>query len=118
MSDEDRGQVAGVSDARDFRKEGLDLLLEHRSGLLPYDIGEAVADVVSAIREAGKGNGSVTLTLTFRPAASGYVTVSDDIRVRKPKLAKPESMMFAHEDGHLTRNDPRQPTLPAFDGGN
>lgn len=100
--------------ARNYIAEAFTFLGEQRDGLSLHEFAEAVSSVVAAVRQSGKG-GAVTWTFTFRPVQKGggsYVTISDDVRSRLPKIEKLETLMFAHEDGRLSRNDPRQPKLP------
>lgn len=105
-------------EVRSYATEVIEALSEQRSGTLLYDLGEAMADVIATVRQTGKP-GSLTLKLSVRPAQKGggaYLNISDEIKVTKPKPETAETLMYAHEDGRLSRRDPRQPALPAFDG--
>lgn len=92
----------------------LELLAALREGRAIEDARRAIAEVEEAVVEHGKP-GSVTLTLTLKPASKGnrlMVSVIDQVTIKKPVGEKEETLLFRAGDGRFTRRDPRQPELP------
>jgi hypothetical protein len=57
--------------------------------------------------------GSLTITLKVsKSKVSGMVEIDDTVKVKLPEPARDASMFFADEDGNLSKDDPRQLTLP------
>lgn len=95
-------------------KQFIETLNDIRQGAIADEMGEQLADLVKTIRETG-GKGSISLTLTIKPAGktnTEQLVVSDQIVVKKPKPEQGTSILFSTEAGSLTRRDPRQPELP------
>lgn len=86
-----------------------DFLLEQRRGLLHHELSEGLNELLEAVLEHGK-NGSLTLTVTVKPAGAGDMTVfvTDDVKVKKPEGDRPASLFFVDDDRNLTRENPRQ----------
>jgi hypothetical protein len=95
------------------RKTFASFLLEQRNGALHTELSEALADVVKAVQDHGKG-GTVALSISIKPGAKGTSTliVVDDVKTKVPQGERPAAMFFADEDGNLSRDDPRQTKLP------
>lgn len=95
-------------------KQFIDTLNDIRQGAIADEMGEQLADLVKTIRETG-GKGSISLTLTIKPAGktnTDQLVVTDAIVVKKPKPEQGTSILFASDEGSLSRRDPRQPELP------
>jgi hypothetical protein len=91
----------------------VDTLTELRRGKAVLDLTQVLSELVTAVREAGAG-GKLILTLTVKPASSGdgnALILADSIVIKPPKLPTPVTILFANDDGKLSRNDPRQPEL-------
>jgi hypothetical protein len=91
-----------------------ELISSLRDGRCLDDARRAITEVEEAVMEHGKP-GTVTLTLTLRPASKGnrvMVSVTDAISIKKPVGEKEETILFRAGDGRFSRRDPRQPELP------
>lgn len=94
-------------------KNCLDTFREIRRGDLVTDLSLELHDLVAAVRGTGK-RGTLTLSLTIRPASAGDVNLlmlEDDIKVTLPKASKAATVLYATDDNVLQRKDPRQPEL-------
>lgn len=88
-----------------------DTLAAIRQGLFLDELGDAIAQAARAARTTGKG-AKVSITLTLAPIAKGQgevLNVADTITVKLPSENKGATVLYANEDGDLSRNDPRQP---------
>ncbi len=95
------------------------LLVDLRGGEALNDASAALAKLVGDIRATGKG-GSITLTLEIAPVTKGNTTtlvVVDAIKVKPPRIDPGSTIVFADEENHLSRRDPRQPELPTMERG-
>ncbi len=87
-------------------------LREHKQGALHSELSEKLAELALACLEHEKA-GSLTLTINVRDSGDGStVFVSDDLKAKIPTADRGGSIMFASDDGTLSRQDPRQMTLP------
>jgi len=87
-------------------------LCDLRRGTLTDQLQGHLTRVVAAVRETGC-KGSLTLTLTIKPAKgdSAAVLIDDDVKCKIPTHPHEPSIMFVTEENELTRRDPRQPKL-------
>lgn len=95
-------------------RQFIDTLNDIRQGAIADEMGEQLADLIQTIRGTG-GKGSISLTLTVKPASKNntdQLIVHDAITVKKPKPEQGTTILFATAEGGLTRRDPRQPELP------
>lgn len=100
---------------RNFASEGMELLVQQRSGTLLAEIGEGASEIARIIRERGRGSGKLVLTLDIRAATKGAgkaLSIAATLKVTTPKAEVEETLMYVGEDGKLSRRDPRQPELP------
>lgn len=87
-------------------------LHQQRQGGLAVELGEVMAEVTDAVLEQQKV-GSVTLKISIAPTKDGVtVFISDEVNKKVPQPDRGGSIMYTDRDGNLTRNDPRQMTLP------
>lgn len=103
------------AEVRSYAAEAVEVLTQQQSGLLLAEFGEELADVVRTIRDRGRGSGKITLTLEVRAATKGAgkaLSIAGSVKATKPKPEVEETLMYAGDDGRLTRRDPRQPELP------
>jgi hypothetical protein len=90
------------------------LLQEQRGGLLAIELTDALQDLVAAVTDVGKA-GELTLRIKVTPAkGGGHLTVSDDVKVKKPEPVRAESIFYADEAHNLVREDPRQQRIPGL----
>jgi hypothetical protein len=88
-------------------------LKELRQGGAVVELSEALADLVTAVRATGS-KGSMVITLTVAPAAKGEVNallIEDSVKLKLPRSSRGATILFANNDGVLSRKDPRQPEL-------
>lgn len=88
-------------------------LKELRHGAAIVDLSDALTELVQAVRLTGR-KGSLLLTLTVAPAAKGEINallLQDDLKIKAPRSERGATILFADNDGMLTRKDPRQPEL-------
>ena len=72
------------------------------------------AKVLAAVRESGKA-GSITFTVSVKPASKGVtnvVMVESQIKTKLPEPDRGMTVFYLTEDNRLVRNDPRQQQLP------
>lgn len=86
-----------------------DILREIRKGRPVEEATYALADVVKAVDETGKP-GSVTITLTIKPAKHGgpEKTLICEVAAKKPRADIAPAIFFSDAEGDLFRIDPRQ----------
>lgn len=84
-----------------------------RFGTLGTELTDALREVVNSCATTGKA-GAVTLTLALKPGKGGQIEVFDEVKVKLPKPEKGSSLMFATPDNNLSREDPRQMSLPGL----
>lgn len=87
-------------------------LREHKGGALHSELGEKLAELTTACIEH---NGSGSLTLQIKVKSSGddqTVFIKDDIKSNVPQADRGGSIMFVGDDGSLSRENPRQMSLP------
>jgi len=82
-------------------------------GDLTDQAAEQFAQLVQAVRETAK-EGKITLTISVKPRGrdTSQVEVTGQIKLAAPVADIAPSMMFAAEDGTLTRHNPNQLKLP------
>lgn len=83
-----------------------------RKGECLEEASAQLAELVKTCIATGK-KGKLTLTLEISPMAD-TVSVRDEITVKQPKQERLGTTFFADDEGHLTRNNPRQAEM--FDG--
>jgi hypothetical protein len=89
-------------------------ILQMNNGAAVTELSDALEKVVAAVRAAGK-SGSITLTISVKPASKGSTNVLMVESQVKSKLPAPDrgmTVFYATEDNKLVRSDPRQQTLP------
>lgn len=89
-----------------------ELIAEFGNGSLNDRLTAAIKEVAEAVALQGKPGG-VTLKLAFSEKAGGVV-LGSTITTNLPK-SKNEQFYFVAGDGELSRRDPNQPQLPAFE---
>jgi len=88
-------------------------------GQLNNDLDQAVVDLVGTIQDAansrnGKAKGRITVTIDMA-TDGGIITVSSDYAIKKPKVARANSVFWATPDNRLSRRNPKQSELPLRD---
>lgn len=90
-----------------------DWIREQSSGRTHDELTEALAEVVTAVKETGK-KGSVTLTIAIAPFDKGMgaaLTVTDAVKKVVPQHDRRKTIFYADDSGNLTKEDPMQPTF-------
>lgn len=95
-----------------------DVLRDIRKGRPVEEATMALADIVRAVDETGK-SGSVTVTLTIKPAKHGgpEKTLICEVKAKKPIAEIAPAVFFSDADGDLHRIDPRQEEMPLSEAG-
>lgn len=95
----------------------LEVMKELRNGLSLLELSTKLDQLVSAVKETGKG-GSITLTLKLKPIGDlsdlRQVMVDEEIKVKKPEKGRAPSMFFVSHENVMSREDERQPSLPGL----
>lgn len=110
MSTQDTPQETDTSRVRPLA----DVLAELNGGRAHATASEQLHQLVTAVRETGKG-GSLTVQITVKPAAKGdgsTVLVTAVSKTKRPEAEAQASVFFVTADDNLTRDNPQQPQLP------
>lgn len=79
-------------------------------GAFPAEAGEALAEVIRAVRETGV-KGKVLIALDIVPVAKtegAQVTITPNLSTKTPKLGAKARTFFTDTEGNLHRQDPNQ----------
>lgn len=90
------------------------VLMDLGRGRTLDELTTAMHDLTAAVRETGKG-GSITLQLKVAPTTKGQtdnLTVTDQVKVVLPQLARPATVFFVDDANNLSRDNPHQQSLP------
>jgi hypothetical protein len=88
-----------------------DVLRDMRGGVSHDELSEALAALVRACVETGRG-GEVVYTLSIKPTKSAEaVEISDKIGIKEPRNERGSSLFFVTANGDLSRNNPKQERL-------
>lgn len=91
----------------------LETLQEIRRGEIVGDLTADLMDLVAAVKATGK-RGEIHLVLKVKPASLGDIgtlVITDEIKVKLPKMEKGSTILYATDENLLQRKDPRQPEL-------
>lgn len=88
-----------------------DWLTAQRKGALNIELGDALADLVTAVSETGKG-GVLTLVIKVSPGRGTSLEVKDECKLKTPEHDREITLWWSDDDGNLLRFDPRQQQLP------
>ena len=90
-------------------------LQDLRDGRTHAEMSSGLADLLAAVKDTGKG-GTLTLQLKIKPGARGRdvdkVIIIDNVKVDLPKPERGEDFFWVNDDNQLSRNHPRQQSLP------
>lgn len=92
----------------------IDFLRDQRGGATEEELAEALNKLVGDVERAGK-KGTLTFKIEVSPVAketSGQVIVHDEITLKLPKPKRSSTLYFSTPENNLSRNDPRQQSLP------
>lgn len=88
------------------------VLQEMNKGRTHTELSTALQDVVMAVLATHK-KGTVTLQIDIsKSKAMGMVELTDTVKVKLPEADRSTSMFYVTDDGNLTREDPKQMSLP------
>jgi hypothetical protein len=85
----------------------LEFLQTFRRGELLAEGDAKLTELVEALA-IQKGNGSLTLKLSFKTNKAGQIEIVPDMVIKKPARALGTGIYFASDDNRLTRRDPNQ----------
>jgi hypothetical protein len=85
-------------------------------GAFAAKLADELQELALAVKETAK-KGTLSLTLTvapFKPGNTEHILVTGRSVLKAPEResATPTSIFYSDDAGNLTRNDPRQETLP------
>lgn len=84
-------------------------LQRHRGGRVLSEASQRLTEVVAGVKATGKA-GSITITLTVKPAAKGNsaVMLTDKVAFKVPQIEAEQSFWFASDSGELSVDNPAQ----------
>lgn len=93
-----------------------DILRDIRRGAPVEEATMRLAEIVRAVDETGKP-GSITITLTVKPAKHGgpEKTIQAEVKAKKPIADIAPAIFFSDEEGDLHRIDPTQEEMKFTD---
>ena len=89
------------------------VMQDFRAGASLDELSEGLHDLVSKVKETGKG-GSIVYTIKVKPASKGVgfsVLITDDVNVKCPKLERDSGIFYATDENNLVRENPAQKNL-------
>jgi len=91
-------------------------LIQQARGRAHDDLSKGMHQLIAAVQETGKG-GKLVLTVDVKPLKGNTdaLEVSAKVTAKAPEYDPPASIFFVDDAGNLTRNDPRQMSLPLRD---
>lgn len=89
-----------------------DLMTRLGKGRLLADGGEALTEIVSAVKELG-GKGELTIKIRVKrvPNTESVLVFEYEVNGKAPKSRPSSTCLYAGDDGSLTPNDPNQREL-------
>lgn len=85
-----------------------------RYGQTQHELSAELHAAVCAAIDTGK-SAELTLKIKIKPEAQGkQVFISDEIKTKIPQLPREQTILFPTPDGNLTRDDPRQASIPGL----
>jgi hypothetical protein len=88
----------------------LRVLEAHKFGLALTELSGAIKNVTASVQETGKV-GTVTLTMSIKPASKGSIgtlVLETKVKSKCPEAEAPASIFYADSDYNLVREDPNQ----------
>lgn len=84
-----------------------------RGGCSARELDDNLRNLISAVRETGKG-GKLIYEIVVKPAATGNKTIviTDKITPKAPVLPRDNAIYYATQDNGLVRDNPDQANLP------
>jgi len=104
----EQNRKAGTSDA--VSTNFTEFLQEIRKGAFVYECASSLEELISKIREHGKG-GVLNIKISIDPHSAGDGNTLDilaEVGSKKPKASTPKAIFFSTNKNTLQRNDPRQ----------
>lgn len=89
----------------------MDTLKHIGGGVFIDTASDKMSELVQSVGENGKA-GSLTLTITVKPATrGGAMHITGKYVLKKPAEAPMEALLFATPEGNLVADDPKQSKL-------
>ncbi len=89
----------------------VDTLRDVEFGGLLDELGDVQREVVAAVSETGKA-GKIIIELDYKPEGNGQLAIKASVKKKVPTFPRGTSIFFITPERNLTRQDPRQQTLP------
>jgi hypothetical protein len=105
-----------VPDQQESPRDFAAVVMDIGGGRLHARLSDQLAAVTAAVKETGK-KGTLTIKIEVKPlpkANNGTLIVTGSSAAKAPESDEdsPTSVFFADDGGNLSRDDPKQPTLP------
>jgi hypothetical protein len=88
-----------------------DVLNSLRRGKTHREASSLLQELVTAVRDTGR-QGTLTMKLKVSRNKAGMIEIDDLITTAPPKPDRDSSLYFADDEGNLSKDDPRQMSLP------
>lgn len=107
---------ASPEDAVPVVRPFAEVLMQQARGRTHDDLSQSLHQLIAAVQETGKG-GKLQLTIDVKPLKgdTNTLAVTASTACKLPQVDQPSSIFFVDGEGNLTRNDPRQMSLPLRD---
>lgn len=113
--DAPRAPADNAADGRPMPRKAVtiaDTLRLLNDGQFDHDASGELRELIQAMEAHGFVNkgvskGQITIVLDVSLANGAHV-VTPSVKVKKPQVKQPGTLLFAHEDGGLSRNPPGQ----------
>jgi hypothetical protein len=85
-----------------------------RYGQTQEELSQELHTAVQRAIDTGKV-AEITLKIKIKPEGNGkQVFITDEIKSKIPQFAREQTILFPTPDGNLTREDPRQTSIPGM----
>lgn len=91
-------------------KQFYQVLGDLRAGELNEELTAKMTELVAAVQNTNKA-GALTLTITLSPTKGLAIEIDAEVKLKKPELAKPTTLMYPTVDGNLQMQNPMQKSL-------
>lgn len=88
-----------------------DTLRMLRYGETSDELAKKMNELIAFVTSNNK-KGVLTFKIKVSPTKGGQVEIEDEIDLKLPKLSRGATLAWATPENNLTRQDPRQQTLP------
>lgn len=89
----------------------IDTLRDVEFGALLDELSDVQKEVVAAVSDTRKA-GKITIELEYKSEGDGQLAIKTNIKKKVPTYPRGTSIFFITPERNLTRQDPRQQSLP------